>query len=404
MQLYKHQQYGVDTIVPLLEQYGLAYLQGAERVGKTHTVLSICKELELNDVLIVTAKKAIPSILSDFESGDYDFHLDVTNYESLHKHKRKHKIVIFDEMHKVSAYRKGKTIKGVYAYLKKYRPGYRLGMSATPSSEHLGQWWQQMNILGMPWPRSCISFYDAHRRYGKPNMVYTPYGQKETYKAWHQDFYRLFSKIVIKISREDAEFDIPESTLVQEHIDMTPELKQLYSDLSTKAIVGDVFLDTETKRFAKLRQVVGGFLIQDDESVISIAQNKLDRVLHLSQSREKVAVYCYYKAEIAMLVETLQACTDPNDFKTNDTKYLVMQIQSGALGIDLSFCDIHILYSFSYSGTVFTQSINRMLNKRRDTPAYVHVFTTNESIEAEAFKMVSQKRNYNIDSFRSSYD
>ncbi len=257
-----------------------------------------------------------------------------------------------------------------------------------------------MNILGVPWREDSNTFYKAHKRYGKPQVVYTSYGQKETYKLWHKDFYNSFSSIVVKVSRDDAEFTVPESTLIPTYIKMTPELNKLYHDLSIKVIVEDVFLDTDIKRFAKLKQVVGGFLIKDDDTRLHVPTNKLHEVYQLAEGKKKVAVYAHYRSEVEMLTEHLKADTCPDTFKESDNKYLVMQQTSGALGIDLSFADLYILYFWSYSGTVFTQSINRMLNKKRVEDAHVHVFITEESIEQEAYKMVSTKRSYNIASFR----
>ncbi len=67
----------------------LLYLAMEVRTGKTLTSLGICDKLYISNVLFITKKKAISSIEKDYNMMNPNFNLEVINYESLHKIKKK---------------------------------------------------------------------------------------------------------------------------------------------------------------------------------------------------------------------------------------------------------------------------------------------------------------------------
>ncbi|BCV03350.1 MAG: hypothetical protein CM15mV65_350 [Caudoviricetes sp.] len=60
-----------------------AYLSGECRTGKTLVALSVVKNMALEKVLVITKKKAIPSIKSDVEKMNLERVVSVTNFEQL---------------------------------------------------------------------------------------------------------------------------------------------------------------------------------------------------------------------------------------------------------------------------------------------------------------------------------
>ena len=75
------------------------------RTGKTLTSLSICESLKAQDVLFITKKKAIPSIVSDCDKLCPSYTLFTINYESLHKiPKIKWDVIICDEAHSMGKF------------------------------------------------------------------------------------------------------------------------------------------------------------------------------------------------------------------------------------------------------------------------------------------------------------
>ncbi len=402
--LYNHQVLAVDKLLPIMKQHNMAYFHAAERFGKTLVVLELADRLLLDKVLIVTAKKAIPSIVEDYKLGGYDskFRLEVTNYESVHKVLDVYQLIVFDEAHKMSSLgRMNKTVKAVIKMRDRANPTYMIGMSATPVSETPGGWYHQFKVLGYAYPHNMRTHNIAHQVMGEPHQIFRAGGMlTETYKHWKPEFYNLFTKYIVHMDRAHAEFDVPEATIVREVIDMDAENESFYRAVQTSDVHNNLVVDSDIKRFSKLRQLAGGTIIMDDDEVEVLGLSKANWISDNTSDMKKVAIYCYYKAEIKLLNKIFDACEDPNDFKVNDKQYLVMQTHSGSLGIDLSFCDIHIMYSITYSGSAWSQACNRQLNKARTTAANVHVLVSKGTIEEDAYTAVSAKRDFNISSFR----
>ena len=94
------------------------------RTGKTLTAFGICNRLvSVRNVLFVTKKKAISSILHDYSLHSHSFNLEVINYESLHKiPKKKWDVIIIDEAHSLGAFpKKNKRCKDLSTLVTLYK-------------------------------------------------------------------------------------------------------------------------------------------------------------------------------------------------------------------------------------------------------------------------------------------
>ena len=70
----------------VIRDYGFLYLAMEVRTGKTLTSLGICEQLNVENVLFLTKKKAIGSINDDYTNlCPVNFALFTINYESIHK-------------------------------------------------------------------------------------------------------------------------------------------------------------------------------------------------------------------------------------------------------------------------------------------------------------------------------
>ena len=118
------------------------------RTGKTLTALGICQNLNCNNVLFVTKKKAISSIVSDYKMLDPNYYLEVINYESLHKITRKPwDIIIVDEAHSLGAFPKpSKRAKNLKILTTLYKSKVIL-LSGTPTPESYSQMYHQVYYI-----------------------------------------------------------------------------------------------------------------------------------------------------------------------------------------------------------------------------------------------------------------
>jgi len=105
--LKEHQIEKSKELNEILVDYKIAYLAGEVRSQKTGTALEAARLYGAGKVIVITKKKAIPSILSDYENFGFDYEIVVINYESLHKLEDYNcDLVIYDESHSLSGFPK----------------------------------------------------------------------------------------------------------------------------------------------------------------------------------------------------------------------------------------------------------------------------------------------------------
>jgi hypothetical protein len=127
-----------NRAVSILKSKLMVYISMEVRTGKTLTALETAKLYGANKVLFLTKKKAISSIIGDYEDFGYTFELTVINDESMHKieYPDKYDLIIHDEHHRcilgdtligdvkikdidVGSYQKSfNFVKGIYEYKK----------------------------------------------------------------------------------------------------------------------------------------------------------------------------------------------------------------------------------------------------------------------------------------------
>ena len=101
--LKEHQIEKSKELNEILLDYKIAYLAGEVRSGKTLTALEASRLYGASKVIVITKKKAILSILSDYKNFGFDYEIVVINYESLHKLDNYDcDLVIYDESHSLS--------------------------------------------------------------------------------------------------------------------------------------------------------------------------------------------------------------------------------------------------------------------------------------------------------------
>jgi len=99
VELRGYQEKLAEKAFQIISTLHIVYLAIEMRVGKTLIALRTADLLKVEKVLFVTKKKAIGSIISDYEKSGFEFHLEVINYEQLHKIEDIYDVVIADEAH-----------------------------------------------------------------------------------------------------------------------------------------------------------------------------------------------------------------------------------------------------------------------------------------------------------------
>jgi len=216
----------------VLQKNGFLYLAMEVRTGKTLTSLGIADQMNVEHVLFLTKKKAISSIV-----GDYDlmcpasFILFTVNYESMHKLPQNINwdIVIIDEAHSLGAIPKpNKRAKDVKELIKKNKSKVIL-MSGTPTPESYSQMYHQVyGIPNNPF-REYVSFY----KFAKD---YVDVKQRKINSMMINDYSRGLETIVDKMNPYTIRFTQKEAGFENDIVEgvLEVEMDQLTYTLTSK--------------------------------------------------------------------------------------------------------------------------------------------------------------------------
>ena len=399
MELRKYQIDNAKECTEILNKYGLVYLQHTQRTGKTLTALQIAKNVNAKSVLFLTKKKAIQSIISDFKALNYNYELEVTNYESLHKIKGNYDLVVLDEAHSIGAFPKPsirtKLLKQMFFNTK------LIYLSGTPSSESYSQWYHQFWISKNSPFKEYVNFYKFAKDYVNPNLIYTTYGQSNDYSKAKDELIKIkINHLLHKFTQEDAGF---ENVIVKKNIfiEMKPVTYSLINKLKKDKIIQGknetIIADSGVKLMSKQHQLASGTIIFDSGNTGIIDNSK---AIYIKENfNGKLAIFYYFKQELEMLLDVFgnAATTDLNEFNITD-KHFIGQQYSSAMGINLSKADKLIYLNFGFSGTNFVQSLDRLTIKERKITEVYFILAKN-TLDLQILKVIEKKKNFTIKSY-----
>jgi len=397
MELRDTQIWAASQCVERINKYGMAYLAAEVRTGKTHTSLQVMSDLDKSDVLFVTKKKAISSIMKDYADGEYGYELTIINYESLHKLEGAFDGIILDEAHCFGAFPKpsNRAIN-----LKKIIGSTdTIFLSGTPNPETYSQLYHQFWVHdNSPW-KNFKNFY-AWVNYGYV-IKYT-----KPINGMNLNFYDRGneSKILgdanaymVKLSQEDAGFDCP----VTEHFhyisikEKTYDvIKTLRDDQVVKIGDKDIVIETPAKALMKFRQLYSGTVKFEDGTTETIDLTKVEYIKSKFAGKKIAIYYCFIEEGKLLREQFANFTDDPMEFNQRDDLIFICQMVSGREGINLSTADALVMYNIDYSATTYFQVRARLQDKNRMTPALVHWVFAKDGIEGMIYKAVSKKKNY----------
>jgi hypothetical protein len=381
-----------------LQQLHICYLSGEVRTGKTLVALTI--GLNYKSVLFVTKKKAISSILSDFEKIGYDYDLTVINYESLHKlEKKQYDLVICDESHTCGAFPKpSKRVK----ILKEIVSSDLLLMSGTPHPESWSQVFHQFFISKHSPFQKYKSFYKwAHdfvdikqKKIGIYHVNDYSRGNKELIDTHVKKYF-------VTITQEEAGF----SSSVKENfitVKMNPITYEIVKELKIKKVIegasGVILADTPVKMMQKLHQIHSGTCKLEDNISVIIDDSKA-RAIKEKFSGKKIGIFYKFVQEKKMLMDVFGdlLCDNLEEFDNSD-KSICLQIVSGREGISLRNAEYLVFLNIDFSATSYFQALDRMTTIYRANNEIFWVFSEG-GIEHDIYKTVKKKKNFTLSVF-----
>ncbi len=403
LELRDYQQDIANKGFEILSKLNFVYLVLSPRTGKTATALQIAKLYNAKKVLFITKKKAISSILSDYNSFGFTFNLTVINNESIHTVKDNYDLLISDEHHRISAMPKpnniAKYIKANYSNLP------IIALSGTPAVESSSQWYHSFYVSNRSPFKQYTNFYKFAKDYVNVKKKRVGAFEVNDYsEGIETKILPIIEPYLIKFTQQDAGF----SSVVNQHIihyeqDLKIEnlLTKLQKDLVIEGKNEVILADTSVKLLNKMHQIENGTVKFESKNTMSLSYTKANFIKQRFEGK-KIAIFYYFIEEFNLLKEVFENyTTDLEEFNTTDKIYIGQQY-TNSLGVNLSKAESLVFYNFGFSGTNFIQSIDRLTVKERLINNVYFVFPKG-SLTEKIYKTVKEKKNYSDKIFKKDY-
>ena len=407
--MIKLREYQKDIIsdgVGIIKKHRFLYLAMEVRTGKTLTSLGICSMIDADKVLFITKKKAISSIVSDFELMLPDFKLEVINYESLHKVRQTGwDVVICDEAHGMGAFPKpsgrSKKVKNI---IFRSNP-YIILLSGTPTPEAYSQMYHQVYFI----PNNPFSEYKNFYQFANN---YVSVIKKKIGGMYINDYSKGSKKIIeamspytINFSQKDAGFVVETNEHILEVEMKSPTIKLINKLKKDLVVEGDsevILADTSIKLMTKVHQLCSGTIKFESGNSMVIDLSKAEFIKKKFRGF-KIGIFYKFKEELNALKEVFgdDLCVDLDCFNTTD-KNIALQIVSGREGISLRKANALVYYNIDFSATSYWQSRDRMTTKDRLKNDVYWIFSKG-GIEKDIYKAVVKKKDYTLTHFRRKF-
>lgn len=393
LKLLPYQEKARDKVITRLLNYGVAYLVGELRTGKTIVSIHSAHRVA-RSVLFVTRKKAMQSIESDFSLCGLEFlDFDIINYERLEKVTGQYDLVIFDEAHCMGAF--PKPSKRTAFAKKKFSQCKIIFLSGTPTPESFSQLYHQFWVAGSksPWAK-WPTFYKWANQFVNIQRIYIKMGLMiRDYKDAKPEVVTAFNKYKVTVTQKEAGFNgvIDE----QIHTILLPKqcrevLKQIKKDKLSERL--KIVADSGSKLMRTIHQISSGTFINSEGDRIVLSDFKVKYIQ--KHFTGKIAIFYVYIAEGDMLKEAFPNWTaDPEEFNSSKNRPFICQIQSGQEGVNLKTADHLIFFNISFSATSYWQGRARS-QSRTGGDKLVHWLFSDVGMEKRVYEVVQGKKNF----------
>ena len=406
--LRPHQIKFSKKILEVLNTYKIAYLAGEVRSQKTLTALEAARLYGASKVIVITKKKAIPSILSDYENFKFPYQIVVINYESLHKLDNYDcDLVIYDESHSLSGFPKPSVRTKLCKKLFFNVPC--ILMTGTSAVESYSQYYHQFFV-----------------------SAYSPFSRYKNFYKWAKDFVEVWERelpthsikvydcanvekidkilkpYMVVMTQQDAGFEVK----INEHYlnvktpwPITEAVKELLKNKVIKGKKGYIFGDTPAKLQSKVHQIYNGHCIIEhvngETSNFIFSDYKVEFIKERFK-QDKIVIMYYYQNELKMIESVFgeAVTTDIDEFNTTDKSFALQQ--SSSEGMNLSKAKYLVYLNLGFSGKNWIQSRDRMtVQSRKDNNIYI--ICESNGITEKILKAVTKKKNFNSRMFKQNF-
>lgn len=282
----------------------------------------------------------------------------------------------------------------------------RLALSATPIDRTPIDLWAQMRFVDV------AVFGDNFRDFEREYCYRGGYKDHEI-KFYPEKLPALLRRLEQHIFRLDKSF----LQLKPLHIHMVPVLllggqRRLYDQMETHGIatVNGVAIPAPLRvsRDVKLQALTGGTIKDLDGHSYHIGDAKTRKLRALAAKlTPPVVVFCKYLAEIPLIRSALPASSYAtltgaivgaertaliNAFQANKVPYLICQMRTGGVSIELTAASTLIFYSLNFSLIDFEQVIGRFHRGSQTREVNVYILHAVNTVDQEIIDQIEAKK------------
>ena len=385
-----------DKAKVLLDKYKIAYIAAQMRTGKTITSFETAKKYWAKRVLFASKKKALKSILDDYEHYKDDFEVVVSTYQSLHKIEWEFDLCIYDEVHSlISWFPKpsvtSKLIKKKYSHIPV------ILLSGTPLIESASKAYPQFNVSKYSPFREYTNFYKWFNVYWIPKQIKTSYGFANDYSNVKYDMVMdKINHLILTQTQNDSWFvsEITEHILKVKMKDSTYGIiKRLIKDRVVEWKEETILADTGVRLQLTLQQLYSWTCKMESWKAITLDDSKAVFIKDYFRHK-KIAIMTCFIQEVKLIKDIFwdMITDDLEEFKNWDKNY-VWNIISNREWVSLREADALVFFNIPFSWTSFVQWRER-LNYLWREENNVYFICAEGWIEEKVLKVVRKKENF----------
>lgn len=291
-----------------------------------------------------------------------------------------HTAIVLDESHKI----KSCSSKAAIAlFTLGSKAEYRLIMSGTFITKHnrpddIYSQWKFLNperFMDVP------TKIDFLRRYSNPMSDRYGYTQFEGIRNEEELRGRMMEDSYT-VTRNEC-YDLPKRTYVSTPVWLSPKSREIYDTIKSSGVWEDTTATHILARLTELTKITGGYTGEDWRQIGTEKLEALRGIIEEHKNEHSpLVVAARYRAEIAGVQGLCQELEVPymtiqggSDTAVelgrwrslDDCRVMILQPQSGSLGIDLREADHLVWYSLVYQWTDYSQACDRIALCERPT-------------------------------------
>ncbi len=331
--------------------------------------------------------------------------------------------LIFDEVHRLQA-PGGKQSRFAARLAKNAKKV--IGLSGTPGNPLGNPTKKAMRVAGI------LDIYGVMRTLAPGLFAYTNQQYKATFGTWNQFtpfpkiesyqnqelFDRKLAQVCYHVNEADLCYTMPEAIEQVRPVTLPPAVQSTYDALERDltADYGDESITASNALVKQLRlqQLTAGFLQPDTGAAVQAVHtekiNAIKEDVDNIADQERILIFCQFKAEMDSLTDELKTTRrkvyhirggiDTSDkWKATSGAVLIVQMQAGGEGLDLSMTNYCLYSSLCHSLRLFNQSFKRPQKADKPHPIAYYYYVATGTIDEEIHAALAAKEEV-VDSVR----